>query len=350
MSIGAWTLTGFGTLSGMTAVAQALYERTGAPLSRRLARYCGIPAALAGGAMATYTGTLLAASSTPLWSAGRRLLPALFGASAATTATAALSLATQHTATSDSAARLALSAGSAELALATALERQWQQQGVATPLQQAPTSTAYRVGFHGVGLVTPLLLHGVYLLTRQRSRTLSTLASVATIAGGYVLRAVLISAGNASAQRPDDYLQLTQPYDGSQAQPQQPPSLPALAARCQQAVDRLKQALHAPPSSIRKAVDEAEQMVAQLRDGVIQHVRQAGTSPAAPRWHTALERINAALSLIVGAEYPVAGIQRSTIEQAAETLAHVLTAGLLVSPRKIASKAPGLSHGKKSLS
>jgi len=64
MSIGAWTLTGFGLLSGIAAAAQALYARTGVVACRRVARYIGVPAALAGGAVTTYTGTLLAATST----------------------------------------------------------------------------------------------------------------------------------------------------------------------------------------------------------------------------------------------------------------------------------------------
>jgi formate-dependent nitrite reductase membrane component NrfD len=106
MSIGAWTLTGFGLLSGVAAAAQALYARTGVVVYRRVARYVGVPAALAGSAVTTYTGTLLAATSTPLWAAGSRLLPALFSVSATTTATAALSLITQRAATSESATRL----------------------------------------------------------------------------------------------------------------------------------------------------------------------------------------------------------------------------------------------------
>jgi formate-dependent nitrite reductase membrane component NrfD len=96
MSIGSWTLLGFGTLSGLSAVAQALDDLTGIRLFRRLARWLDVPAAVAGGTMAIYTGTLLSSTSNPLWSSGERLLPALFGASAVSTATAALSLATSR--------------------------------------------------------------------------------------------------------------------------------------------------------------------------------------------------------------------------------------------------------------
>jgi hypothetical protein len=158
------------------------------------------------------------------------------------------------------------------------------------------------------------------------ARTVSTLASVATLAGGYMLRSVLISAGNASAQRPDDYFQFIQPH--AAIQPQQSP--PTLAAQCQQAVDRLKQALHEPPSCLGKDVDAVEQIVTRLRDRLIHRLHHAGSSPEATRWQAALERINAALSLIVGVEYPIAGIRRSAIAQASATLAQVLTDRLLV--------------------
>src|SRR5215475_4284489 len=55
MSTGAWTLTGFGLLSGVAAAAQALYARSGAVAYGRVARYVGVPAALAGGAVTMYT-------------------------------------------------------------------------------------------------------------------------------------------------------------------------------------------------------------------------------------------------------------------------------------------------------
>ena len=218
MSIGAWTLTAFGTTSAATALAQLLDDRAVMPRSRRLGRWLSVPAALAGATMATYTGALLATTSTPLWASGERLLPALFGTSAASTATAALSLAQHLQGHSGSATRvehLAFMAGAAELVIASATDRRWRQQGVAAPLRQARTAAAYRLGFGGLGIMAPLILHGINLLTRRRSRATSIVAAVATLAGGYLLRSTLISAGNQSAQRAHDYLRFTQPSAGS---------------------------------------------------------------------------------------------------------------------------------------
>src|SRR5579883_2354428 len=75
MSIGSWTLAVFGTFSGLAAAAQVLEDLFGwRPLGRVLARVFGLPAAAAGVIMSYYTGILLSATSTPLWTAAYRLL------------------------------------------------------------------------------------------------------------------------------------------------------------------------------------------------------------------------------------------------------------------------------------
>lgn len=216
MSIGAWTLLMFGAFSGLTAAAQTLDDALDRPLLRRIARWCGLPAAVAGEIVTTYTGTLLATTSTPLWAAGDRLLPALFATSALSTATAALSIVTQSqstTAGADRLTRLAVIAGGAEFILANATEQRWRRQGVVSPGQHSPTKTTYRLGFQGVGVIAPLVIHGVSLLTRRRSRRWSLVAAVATLAGGYLLRSTLISAGNASARQPEEYFRFTHPEE-----------------------------------------------------------------------------------------------------------------------------------------
>ncbi|HKA56931.1 MAG TPA: NrfD/PsrC family molybdoenzyme membrane anchor subunit [Candidatus Binatia bacterium] len=214
MSVGAWTLTTFGTCSGLAAAVQALHDLRGTPGSRRAARVFALPAAVAGELMTTYTGALLATTSTPLWAAGDRLLPALFGASALSTATAALLLVGHLGGAPARAARLerlALLTGAVELLLARAPDRRWRQEAVAGPVRQPLSAFAYRAGFQGLGVLTPLTVHGISLLTRRRSRRWSIAAAVATLAGGYLLRSAFVFAGNASARQPKDYLRFTQP-------------------------------------------------------------------------------------------------------------------------------------------
>jgi protein NrfD len=329
MSIGSWTLLGFGTLSGMTAIAQALDDLTGMRLFRRLARWLGVPAAVAGGTMAMYTGTLLSSTSNPLWSSGERLLPALFGASAVSTATAALSLATSReasTARIERLHRLSLVAAGTELVLDWALKRRWRQQGVDTPLRQQPAAATYHIGFWGLGLLVPLVVHGTSRLTHRRSQTASTLADLATLAGGYMLRSVLVSAGNASAQYPEDYFRVTQPREHVAPPPSHTPSL---RRQCQDAIDALDGALDLPPRQLGREIDQVENTIVQIRDRLIEQLRHDGDSSVATRQRTALEHLNGALSLVTGIEYPAAGIQRSSIEEARDILVRVLEDNLL---------------------
>ena len=92
MSIGSWTLLTFGTSSGLAALGQVGADVFGWRPARAVARLSGVPAALSGGLLAIYTGSLLSATSTPLWAVAYRWLPAMFGLSATVTASAALSL------------------------------------------------------------------------------------------------------------------------------------------------------------------------------------------------------------------------------------------------------------------
>jgi formate-dependent nitrite reductase membrane component NrfD len=215
MSIGSWTLAAFGTLSGLTALGQLWEDLTGSPRGRWLARFFGVPAGAAGAVMSVYTGTLLSATSTPLWAGVPRLLPALFGASAASTAAAALSLALEKADAPEeehhAVGRFALAAGAAELALATATRQTWRREGLDEPLREEPMASALRLGVFGLGVAVPLVIHGLQALTGRRSRAASVLAAVSALAGGYALRSVVLFAGNRSAHRPQDYFHFTQP-------------------------------------------------------------------------------------------------------------------------------------------
>jgi protein NrfD len=223
MSIGAWTLLAFGTLSGLAAAAQVIEDVFSIRAGRWLARMFGLPAAAAGLLMSIYTGTLLSATSVPLWAAANRTLSAIFGTSATATASAALSLlleiAGAPRAVRRRLERLALVASGAELALSVITDRQWRKQGLAAPLQRQPIAGAYRFGVLGLGISAPLIAHAVNLLSRRDMRGLAVAAAVATLIGGFVQRAVMIFAGNDSALRPTDYFKFTQadrqPGDGA---------------------------------------------------------------------------------------------------------------------------------------
>jgi formate-dependent nitrite reductase membrane component NrfD len=223
MSIGSWTLTAFGTFSGLTAAGQLWEDLNGSPTGRRLSRVLGVPAGLAGAVMSIYTGVLLAATSTPLWASVYRLLPALFGASAASTAAAALSLTVKATGGSAEEERaldrFALAAASTELVLATATREAWRREGLDEPVREEPISSALSLGAIGLGVVVPLAIHGVQALTGRRSRTASTVAALSTLVGGLLLRAVVVKGGNRSGRRPEDYFKLAQAPEGEGDRP-----------------------------------------------------------------------------------------------------------------------------------
>jgi protein NrfD len=213
MSIGSWALTSFGTLSGLVAVGQAVDDLFRMRLGRLVARLFSLPSALFGGIVSLYTGTLLAATSTPLWSGAFPFLSSLFASSAASTATAALALSAEVTAAPEGTRRrltwLATITGATELLFALLISRLWRRQEVASPLQQEPVASTWRLGVLGLGISLPLAVHVADLSRGQSSRQSVALASVATLIGGFLLRAVLILGGNRSALEPRDYFRLT---------------------------------------------------------------------------------------------------------------------------------------------
>jgi hypothetical protein len=111
---------------------------------------------------------------------------------------------------------------------------------------------------------------------------------------------------------------------GAQAAPQR-----SLAQLCQQAIGLIERAKQEQPRQLSEDVDEAERAVVQLRDQLIELLRQTGMPGAPPGTHSALDSVNAVLSLIVGVEYPAAGLQRKLLEQAGTALNDLLKSGQL---------------------
>ena len=215
MSIGAWALSLFGTFSGLTLAAQVIQDLGGRFTGQWLARLFGVPAAIMGGIVSLYTGTLLAATSVPLWAGAFPFLSSLFATSAASTATASLTLVAEVTdappATRRRLERFAFIAGALEFVFAMLIDRTWRERKLDAPLRQQPVSSAYRYGALGLGIITPLFIHALGLLRRRQSRQATVWAAIATLIGGFILRAVLVFAGNESARRPEDYFRVTQP-------------------------------------------------------------------------------------------------------------------------------------------
>ncbi len=218
MSIGAWVLGAFGTATAAVAVAQAGADLFGSQTLRRLARLGSLPAAALGAVMACYTGTLLAATSVPLWSTAHRWLAPLFGASAASGATAALGLTGRgdDRRVHEALGALSLVVAATELGLSAGAEHRWSETGTGGPLRRGAPGAGYGLGGVGLGMLAGGGLHLASLVASRRSdgtrgRRLATLASVATLAGGYAHRAGILFGGRGSVAQPRDYFRITQP-------------------------------------------------------------------------------------------------------------------------------------------
>ncbi len=104
--------------------------------------------------------------------------------------------------------------------------------------------------------------------------------------------------------------------------------LSLLVDGCRAAIEGLERAQEAPPLMVLREADLVQRAVVDMRDVLIERLRQDDTAAAA-RWRAALDRINLALSLIVGLEYPMGGIPRESAKQARAVLQSVLDEGLL---------------------
>jgi protein NrfD len=215
MSIGTYVLMSFGAASAVLAVVQFARDRgrDGAALAL-VVRTVEIPAAISGAAMTTYTGALLAATSTPLWAAAALLLPALFGASAMAAAAAALSLG-QNEQNRRPLDRIGLAAGLVELGLHAALRRRWRTAGVDGALRASRWGLAHDLGGGARGAAVPSAGHALGAIVANRPRPLLPFVAVATLAGSLALRHVLLRAGNLSATRPNDYFRFTRPRESA---------------------------------------------------------------------------------------------------------------------------------------
>lgn len=204
MSIGTYVLTGFGAVSAALAAVQARLDGgRGGPALERIGAAMQFPAAALGAAMSTYTGALLGATSTPLWAAAPRTIAVLFGGSAMAGGAAVLSLGAGQ-AERRALGRVEALASGLELLVLLRFPRRLRQQGVRTP-----------------PALGPVLLAAASSITHQLTKEIAgadrvppwvdAVVATGVIAGGFLLRHLLLRAGNRSAEQPRDYFRFTRP-------------------------------------------------------------------------------------------------------------------------------------------
>jgi hypothetical protein len=101
-------------------------------------------------------------------------------------------------------------------------------------------------------------------------------------------------------------------------------TLPTPSRLCDEAIRLLGDALDKPPAELKAEVDVVERAIVGLRDVLIDRLRQAPTDPV----RSGLDRVNVALSLVVGLEYPMGGLDRNMLKQARSILDAARSQGL----------------------
>jgi formate-dependent nitrite reductase membrane component NrfD len=185
MSVGAWTLTVFGTASAGAVIAELLRMK-------RLGDAAAFVAALSGLAMATYTGVLIGATANPVWAKHARTLPIHFGASALASATALLTL-RGH----DEPALNALGLAAAAFETYMGIEIESSDDIESEPLRHGSSGLTIRIGgFFSGPLPLALRLLGI------RSKRARRAAAASALLGSLLTRVAWIEAGKASARDP----------------------------------------------------------------------------------------------------------------------------------------------------
>lgn len=213
MSIGSWSLTLFGFLSGNAAVGQLLEDLGFKSAGRWTSRIFAIPASATGGMTALYIGTELEETSTPLWASAFPLLSPLFASTNASNALSAMIL-TSFGETEEThlrLERLAAVVGSLQLLIASSVETRWRKEPAAGSFNVSWYGTAFRFGVLGLGGILPLMMRIAMLVDKKRSPLWSKAAAGASLAGGLLVPLLIVYGGRESGKHPRDYFHYTRP-------------------------------------------------------------------------------------------------------------------------------------------
>jgi hypothetical protein len=200
MSIGSYVLMSFGLWSLAALIVELLGVRV-------LTLIFACLAAVAGWFMTTYTASLLAATSTPLWAAAPRSLAVRFAGSAFASGVAVLCIVAVALGTplARPFGNFAIIALAVEFIASLAAQRIYRRRGVSGPLHDTPWGPLHRAGVLICGNLLPIALYRADDITSPNPGALAVIASLFVLAGSLLMRGLLFLAGNESASRPLDY-------------------------------------------------------------------------------------------------------------------------------------------------
>lgn len=206
MSLGVWGLVFYSGAAGAN-VMRELAESGALP---RWMQYFVPPVfapaqALLGAFTASYTGVLLSATANPFWSSGKRHIPAASVASGLSSACALstlLSVVQGNLRVTHKLERLEMISGLTELGILAHFEHHAGSYG--KPFFTGARGKRLRTYTIQAGILAPLALNllGMLPLPKPIDAARSTIASVLTLVGGYILRESLIDAGKLSVRDP----------------------------------------------------------------------------------------------------------------------------------------------------
>lgn len=192
MSVGSWVLA----LATPLSAGSALLSMTSGGLWY-VGYAAGVGAGILGMPLATYTGVLLGNSAVPIWLATRKMLPLLFGASAAASLASIFDLMPLRDRERTIAHRFGIAGRVAELAAGEAVERRaCANPRVGLPLRQGASGALWKAA--KVFTLASLVL----TLIPGKCKTQRTAAGICGILGGLSLRFAVIHAGKISALDP----------------------------------------------------------------------------------------------------------------------------------------------------
>jgi len=209
MSVGAWTLAGFGTASAAAAFAQLVEDRFDLGPVRVIGNIAEAFSVAFGLPFSNYTGVLIGATAIPVWNENVKTLPLHFGMSGLNSSVSILELLGNKS-----------SALNTLGILASALET-WE--GLHIETTSKPVMEPLKHGFSGWltraggALSGPVPLALRLLSIAGGARKVRRLASYSSLAGSLITRYAWMRAGHASAK--DYRLPLEIPEEMAEPQP-----------------------------------------------------------------------------------------------------------------------------------
>jgi hypothetical protein len=197
MSVGSWTMVGFGAATSAAALAGMLRQRYGPSFPVRVVESAATAASIPFGlGLASYTGVLIGATAIPVWNQNVGDLPMHFAASGLGAAVGMLELLGHE----KNRALQALGLGAAIFEVWEGIRIEGRTQTHLDPLKHGKSGTITRIGGLLSGPVPTALRIASAFAGRSRGTSLRRWAAMSSVVGSLLTRFAWIQAGRVSAR------------------------------------------------------------------------------------------------------------------------------------------------------